>query len=68
MCCARQEEGSLSGETVTATSNNRKEQGSDKEREEEEVEEEGGVAGDTIKIFDKHFYPEARKHMMIEVM
>lgn len=37
LCCARQEKGRLSGETVEATSytsNNRKEQGSDKEEEE----------------------------------
>lgn len=64
LCCAQQEKGSLSGETVEATaytSNNRKERG----REEEEGEEKGGlVAGDPIKIFDKHRSTQRQKKNM----
>lgn len=55
LCCAQQEKGRLSGETVEATSytsNNRKEQGGRQEGEGRGGE--GVAAGDPIKIFDKH--------------
>lgn len=51
LCCAQEEKGSLSGETVEATSytsNNRKEQGTAEERRGE------GRGGEAIKIFNKH--------------